>query len=102
MTMSKDRVHFQVNLMTNDDDLRQLINDTLGECLGRCDWGDITFVCRPSQFARFLIERNNRNMPNVFKELKPKLVKQKENKCRIMDTSENKHMESRIVYHEED
>jgi hypothetical protein len=37
-------------------------------------WTGITIICRPSQFARFLIYRNERGIPNGFKELQPKLI----------------------------
>ena len=37
-------------------------------------FGSVEFVCRPSQFARFLIMRNEAGMKNGFKELYPKLI----------------------------
>lgn len=36
--------------------------------------GSITIRCRPSQFARFLILRNEAGFRNGFKELNPKLI----------------------------
>lgn len=33
----------------------------------------VTIICRPSQFARFMVLRNDAGLANGFKELKPKL-----------------------------
>jgi len=74
--------------MKNDGALREIIKQTLGECLGRCDWKDVTFICRPSQFARFLIARNDAGLPNGFKELSPELFVPQE--TTVFDVSGNK------------
>lgn len=53
---------------------RQVISHVFGECLGRGDWGDITFLCRLDQFALFLLRRHELGLQNMFAELNAKLV----------------------------
>lgn len=79
MPMSKDRVRFTLTSnMTRCHRYQQLVEDTLGIPASDVKkYGDaykpMTVVCRPSQFARFLIVRNNREIQNGFKELEPHL-----------------------------
>jgi len=79
MPMSKDRVRFTLTPnMARCHSHQQLVEDTLG--IPACDvkkYGDaykpMRIVCRPSQFARFLIVRNKRGLQNGFKDLEPEL-----------------------------
>lgn len=54
--------------------------------------GGIMVVCRPSQFARFIILRNDAGMRNGFKELKTRLVPDNEVEAQTwdVDVSKNK------------
>lgn len=74
MAMSRDRVRFKIRSCRLDSKMIRLVKDTLGVDLPAC-WDDdyITIICRPSQFARFLIERNNRDIANDFKGLDAEL-----------------------------
>lgn len=79
MSISKDRVQFSVPFhMAQNSGFGKLFRDVFGSDLPRPSYCDgeqsITVVCRPSQFARFLIERNNRGFANGFKELNPQLI----------------------------
>jgi len=80
MTMSKDRVEFKVpsgklykseyqtllwvHFKIARDDLLRAYR------AGR----DVTIICRPSQFARFLIARHRKGVPNSFTDLDPQLI----------------------------
>jgi hypothetical protein len=75
--MSSDRVHFDLDLQSIDSFTRTAYMKTFGlqAPLHRVGHpGTVTIVCRPSQFARFLIYRNEAGGRNLFKELNPKLV----------------------------
>lgn len=87
MTMSKDRVEFKLpcnysysnpaKKVTKNQALIDATHKVLGltrEEMQKAIDGGWTIRCRPSQFARFLIIRNNAGLPNSFKELNPKLV----------------------------
>jgi hypothetical protein len=51
---------------------------------------DITIICRPSQFARFLILRNDAGIPNSFMQLEARLFLPKpEAEVTVYDTSRN-------------
>lgn len=74
--MSKDRVKFKIpwNRLSSNT-YRQVIRQAFSlkdHEIPRC--GDFTITCRPSQFARFLILRNNAGERNGFKELEPVLL----------------------------
>lgn len=103
MTMSNDRVRFtvpghRISSSSQSEGYRKLLEDCFGECLGRCQWSDITIICRPSQFARFLIERNNRGFQNQFSELKPELFLPAEEKApTVFDVSGNSSRLSRLT-----
>lgn len=85
MAMSKDRVEFKLP-HNRIQELRELLKECFnitsseysqmcGRFSGCCQSeNDVTIVCRPSQFARFLIKRNDMGLTNGFKELKPKLI----------------------------
>lgn len=83
--MSKDRVRFKISgskLFSSSKENRgyvQLCREIFGLELpcgsGHLVTDQITIICRPSQFARFLIRRNERGLQNSFQELKPELFK---------------------------
>jgi len=82
MSMSKDRVQFQLkgSLLSGIQDPEELLRTTLGLddqeiCMVlNAHIEGITIECRPSQFARFLIRRNDLDGKNDFKSLKPRLI----------------------------
>ncbi len=41
---------------------------------GRYGFNGVFIVCRPSQFSRYLVGRNDAGLTNGFKELEPKLI----------------------------
>ena len=104
MSMSKDRVRFvipgsRLSTSCDADKYRQLVEDVFGECLGRCDWHDVTIICRTSQFARFMIERHRRGIQNQFSELKPELfMPEPEQATTILDVSANPNCPRRLSY----
>jgi len=53
---------------------RKLIEEVFGQCLGRCDWDDVTFICRLDQFGLFLVRRHEMGIQNQFAELEISLV----------------------------
>lgn len=80
--MSRDRVHFTLDTYGLDLQTRTAFKRAFGidppagpntRPGGYCDT-TVTVVCRPSQFARFLIYRNDEGGKNAFKNLNPKLV----------------------------
>ena len=74
MFMSRDRVRFTIDTYT-DSATRSAFHAAFGAHLP-ARTGPVTTVeviCRPSQFARFLIFRNDNGGKNSFKELKPEL-----------------------------
>ena len=86
MATSKDRVRFcipvqrlSVGFQEGANPYRKVLCDTLGfsmaelKChIEQCQ-DQIEFICRPSQFARFTIARNDAGISNSFKELSPEL-----------------------------
>lgn len=100
MSMSRDRVRFRVSANVQvKTGFRQLFRDCFGKELPiRCEDDDeIVVICRPSQFARFLIERNNRGMCNGFKELRPELIRS-EPEPRIVCTADQPNNPSVLQY----
>jgi len=92
--MSQDRVKFTIPASrlsrdSNGDLMRGVVSKAFGECLGRCKWGDVTIICRPSQFARFLIYRNEAGLQNMFNELNAVLFTPEERQDTVFDVSEN-------------
>lgn len=86
--MSKDRVRFILpsrrthSQEANPDNVRAM-KSILHECFGINPnqipaYTDLTIICRPSQFARFLIKRNKAGLQNNFSELKAELVEPQE------------------------
>ena len=84
--MSKDRVRFTIPEKLFDLNMFELATEAFGQHF-EVVCGDITIICRPSQFARFLILRNNRGMNNKFKELNPQL-EQMVTRSKVFDVSE--------------
>jgi hypothetical protein len=80
MSMSKDRVRFSIQHSKLD---KQAYRDVLCDVFGMterelptdtCNDRRLTIICRPSQFARFLILRDRAGIANGFKELEPELI----------------------------
>ena len=92
MAMSRDRVKFTIpynRLMAGSgsgEKLRQLLIEVFNVRIPANQYGPVEITCRPSQFARFLILRNDRGLLNGFKELNPKLFTPRENQSRVDDT----------------
>lgn len=88
MAMSKDRVEFTLkayyfdNFRKFSQNGENLLRDSLNlphEVIQKIKrtalhFGEARIVCRPSQFARFLIIREQMGFQNQFKELKAKLI----------------------------
>jgi hypothetical protein len=98
--MSKDKVEFELRLSCSERvKLEVPFRNAFGVCLpnpesGYLKDGDslsrfIKIQCRPSQFARFLIYRDEAGCQNRFKELGAKLIKGEVNPV-IIDVSKNK------------
>ncbi len=82
MTMSKDRVKFKISAGLlcgrEREEYARLLQEVLGisraSTLCHANGGrDMTIICRPSQFARFIIERSNRGMRNGIQVLEATL-----------------------------
>jgi hypothetical protein len=74
MSMSRDRVRFTIDAFC-DNATRDAFKKAFGAALLQ-KFGPVTtttVICRPSQFARFMIYRNDFGGKNSFKELKPEL-----------------------------
>lgn len=92
--MSKDRVRFTIpscrlEKKVSGDRMRNIIQRAFGECLGRCKWSDVTIICRPSQFARFLIYGEEAGLQNMFAELKAEFFVPDDQKETVFDVSGN-------------
>ena len=88
--MSSDRVHFIVqNTHYLDDIFREAFCEAFGQdCpFVSCNMEPAKIVCRPSQFARFLIYRNDLGGKNGFKCLEPVLVPAEQSS--VVDVSHN-------------
>ena len=98
--MSKDRVVFHITprLIGSSfvDTLRKAFGLTEAEvkilyALRQGDRDDsIKLICRPSQFARFLIWRNEAGCSNSFKELGAKIVPEETQRIKQLDVSERR------------
>lgn len=74
MSMSKDRVRFNLAPYGADQPTKDAFYKAFGAPFPPRPLGDIVIViCRPSQFARFMIYRNDFGGRNSFKELSPVL-----------------------------
>jgi hypothetical protein len=73
--MSHDRIKFELHRMQTRE-FRDLVQEVFGFSLpsrniSPCE--AVTVICRPSQFARFLVLRNSRGFSNDFKGLNAEL-----------------------------
>lgn len=104
MTMSKDRVRFTIPgaylTRSSAEDYLKLLDDVFGIALGGTKWGDdVTIICRPSQFARFLIERHKRGISNQFAVLNAELFQvSEERRPTIFDASAEPNRPGRLTY----
>jgi hypothetical protein len=74
MSMSKDRVRFNIAPYGADQPTKDAFYKAFGAPFPSRPMGDmVVVICRPSQFARFLIYRNDFGGRNSFKELAPVL-----------------------------
>lgn len=100
--MSKDRVRFQPALRVGSSYFASCSRaELLCECFGltlnkaekivsrHSSKGDIWIICRPSQFARFMIRRNELGWSNTFKELNAELFTPEESCEQVVDVSKN-------------
>jgi len=97
-TPSRDRVRFKIpscRLSKHGSEslqYRELVAEVFGETLGRCDWGDVIIICRPSQFARFVIRRHEMGIQNMFAELEAELFTPEDKPTpTVFDVSNNPH-----------
>ena len=87
MSMSKDRVEIFLGSQyirggsnRGEDGYRKLAEACFGlspsqfDQMSQANPDGFTIICRPSQFARFLIMRNEMGLTNDFKGLKPRLI----------------------------
>lgn len=81
MAMSKDRVRFTIpsgrldGFSEDGVNYRKLVSQCFGITLeSRGYHQDVEVTCRPSQFARFIVLRNQMGLENMIKELKAELV----------------------------
>lgn len=77
MAMSKDRIHFKWTMReANTTASRKAYREAFGNeapCLNNnCD--EVKIICRPSQFARFIILRDAYDGTNNIKSLGAKIV----------------------------
>jgi len=88
--MSKDRVKFTLGFNTASG--HSAVRSAFEKAFGRAmpfvhPCSEITVICRPSQFARFLIYRDQEGGKNGFKELRAELIPAEE--TQIFDVSRN-------------
>jgi hypothetical protein len=93
--MSRDRVHFKLPYSCGSRDVFVLEAAIYAFGLSRAEASTtmrngLTLVCRPSQFARFLIKRDELGGTNDFKGLKAVLVPAPLEKTEI-DVSKREH-----------
>jgi hypothetical protein len=90
MSMSRDRVRFVIQPYGSDPATAAAFVQAFKAPFPSAPMAqELTIVCRPSQFARFLIYRNDAGGRNLFKELKPELFTPEAPKSEI-DVSGNK------------
>lgn len=98
MTMSRDRVHFEISsalLHASSPAIRSAFRKAFGvpwpfKAVPAWSTQGMTVICRPSQFARFLVYRNLEGGTNSFKDLNPRLLPAEETK-KVFDVSGNQH-----------
>lgn len=89
MSMSRDRVRFNLAPYGADQAIKDAFYRAFGAPFPSRPMGEIVIViCRPSQFARFMIYRNDLGGKNSFKELAPVLFTPEAEKVEI-DVSGN-------------
>ena len=104
MSMSKDRVRFTIpgGYISHGKDsanYRKLLDDVFGICVGGRAWEDVTVICRPSQFARFLIERHKRGVSNQFSVLNAEMYQVgEEPRKTVLDASGEPNRPDRLTY----
>jgi len=92
MARSRDRVKFTIparhgassKMATLLHDVFNIEEHYIKAC--SCEWKDVTIICRPSQFARFMILRNKRGMKNGFRELNATLFEARDTKQKTQTT----------------
>ena len=98
MTMSHDRVRFTLsesvlNRSGMDGVLNKAFNINVRTAESYLNYESehagkvLTIICRPSQFARFLIYRNDACINNIFKAMYPELFVPEEEKKTPLDVS---------------
>jgi hypothetical protein len=95
--MSKDRVVFTIppsEFKKNKGGYKEALELAFGDPYNTDGWDGmienhygLTIRCRPSQFARFLIHRNDVGVPNSFQALNPRLEQEQDE--RVFDVSKN-------------
>ena len=84
MAMSKDRVRFYIREQYFSTQAKRLnMAGVMAKAfglpkMGASDWlrgNGVWVTCRPSQFARFMIYRNDANIVNGFMDLRAELIK---------------------------
>jgi hypothetical protein len=89
MSMPRDRVRFNLQPYGLDQPTRDAFYKAFGAPFPSSPMGEVVIVvCRPSQFARFMIYRNDFGGKNSFKELSPVLFTPEAQK-RELDVSLN-------------
>jgi hypothetical protein len=98
MSMSRDRVHFELDTYNLNHATRKAFKQAFGTDLvvsypkpGSPTVATMKIICRPSQFARFLIYREMAGGQNLFKALKAHL-EPAELPVPIMDVSSNQNV----------
>ena len=101
MTMSKDRVRFTLTgSMLCKCRMEGVLNKAFNINVKTAesylnydkdhDSKTVVIICRPSQFARFLIYRNEADIDNSFKAIKPELFTPDQEKKSPLDVSTHK------------
>ena len=94
MAMSRERVRFVIPECLLNNSQRGKYLKLLDEIFGIKQHevprsGEMTIVCRPSQFGRFIIRRYESGAQNLVQALDPKIVPAEEPK-RVFDVSQNR------------
>lgn len=91
MSMSKDRVKFEIG---GNHSMSGSWRSAYYQAFG-CEMPNfedtLTVICRPSQFARFLIYRDQAGGRNGFKELNAVLFHPHQETVKVVDVSTNPH-----------
>lgn len=89
MAMSRDRVRFFVSAtIASKSAVREAFREAMGTSLPVvCD--EVEVICRPSQFARFLIRREQLGGVNEFKALRAELFTPERENTKLIDATKN-------------